>query len=79
MKVLDHPFMTCKITNFLISTEDIASDATLDVKVWDADKVKPDDEWGCHSTPVRDIVCAKLDDLGNIVDWDKNERVILDG
>lgn len=55
------------------------SDATVDVKVWDADKVKPDDMWGCASIPVRDIVKANLDKLGNVTHWTKEEHTVFDG
>ncbi|KAI8136766.1 hypothetical protein BJV82DRAFT_526545 [Fennellomyces sp. T-0311] len=63
----------------LIHQDEIANDATVDIKVWDADKVKSDDEWGCTSVPVRDIVDGKVDKLGNVTHWCKEERVVFDG
>ncbi|KAI9323256.1 hypothetical protein BX666DRAFT_35513 [Dichotomocladium elegans] len=63
----------------LISNDDVSSDANVDIKVWDADKVKFDDLWGSYSIPVRDIVQCKIDRLGNVTHWCKEERVIHDG
>ncbi|KAI9497976.1 hypothetical protein BDB00DRAFT_755787 [Zychaea mexicana] len=63
----------------LVHQEEIVNEATVDIKVWDADKVKTDDAWGCASVPVKDIVCGKVDKLGNVTDWCKEERVVFDG
>lgn len=63
----------------IITTEDIVNKSMVNIKVWDADKVKFDDEWGCVSVPVKDIVEGKVDKQGNVVDWCKEERVVFDG
>jgi hypothetical protein len=55
------------------------SESKVDVKVWDADKIKYDDMWGSVSMTVKDIVQAKLDSLGNVSSWSQEERVIYDG
>jgi len=51
----------------------------VDVKVWDADKVKFDDMWGSVSMSVKDIVQGKLDKLGNVSSYCMDERVVFDG
>ncbi|KAI9322715.1 hypothetical protein BX666DRAFT_1848608 [Dichotomocladium elegans] len=64
----------------LVYEEDVVKqDVTVDISVWDADKIKPDDLWGTASTPIREIVNAKVDKLGSLTDWCKHERVIHDG
>ncbi|KAI8976219.1 hypothetical protein BDB01DRAFT_359888 [Pilobolus umbonatus] len=63
----------------LIGKDDIVSETTVDVKVWDADKVKFDDMWGSISMSVKDIVQGKVDKLGNVSSWCQEERVIFDG
>ncbi|KAI7852946.1 hypothetical protein BDC45DRAFT_484442 [Circinella umbellata] len=63
----------------LIRQEEIVNEATVDLKVYDADKVKPDDSWGCASISVKDIVCGKIDKLDNVIDWCKQERTVFDG
>lgn len=60
-------------------TDDIVSETKVDVKVWDADKVKFDDMWGSISMSVKDIVEGKLDKLGNVASWAQDERVVFDG
>lgn len=59
--------------------DDIINDAKVEVKVWDADKIKFDDEWGTASIPVKDIVEGQVDELGDVTDWCKSERVVFDG
>lgn len=59
--------------------DDIVSESKVDVKVWDADKIKYDDIWGSVSMTVKDIVQAKLDNLGNVSSWSQEERVVYDG
>jgi hypothetical protein len=51
----------------------------VDIKIWDADKVKFDDLWGSVSTSVKDIVEGKLDKLGNVESWCQSERTVFDG
>ncbi|KAI8391172.1 uncharacterized protein BYT42DRAFT_555889 [Radiomyces spectabilis] len=63
----------------LVYEDDITADNKVDIKVWDADKVKFDDLWGSVSLPVKDIVRGKIDNLGNVADWCKTERVVFDG
>ncbi|KAG0793074.1 hypothetical protein G6F21_003887 [Rhizopus arrhizus] len=63
----------------LVHADDIVSESKVDVKVWDADKIKYDDMWGSVSMTVKDIVQAKLDNLGNVSSWSQEERVIYDG
>ncbi|KAG2204704.1 hypothetical protein INT47_012000 [Mucor saturninus] len=63
----------------LVYKDDIVSETKVDVKVWDADKVKFDDMWGSISMSVRDIVEGKLDKLGNVSSWCQQERVVFDG
>ncbi|KAI8879896.1 hypothetical protein K501DRAFT_256031 [Backusella circina FSU 941] len=63
----------------LVSQDDIVSETCVDVKIWDADKVKFDDLWGSVSTSVKDIVQGKLDKLGNVESWCQNERTVYDG
>lgn len=59
--------------------DDVVADTKLDLKVWDADKIKYDDVWGALALRVVDIVQAKVDKLGNITDWCDEERVVFDG
>ncbi|KAI9029659.1 hypothetical protein CLU79DRAFT_843161 [Phycomyces nitens] len=66
---------TLKIT----SPDDILADTKVDIKVWDADKVKYDDLWGSVSIPVKSIVQGQVDKIGNVSDWCKEERVVFDG
>ncbi|RCH86926.1 hypothetical protein CU098_002701, partial [Rhizopus stolonifer] len=63
----------------LVHADDIVSETKVDVKVWDADKIKYDDMWGSVSMSVKDIVQGKLDSLGNVSDWCQDERVVYDG
>ncbi|GAA5800941.1 hypothetical protein HPULCUR_006381 [Helicostylum pulchrum] len=63
----------------LVYKDDIVSETKVDVKVWDADKVKFDDMWGSISISVKDIVEGKLDKLGNVASWCQDERVVFDG
>ncbi|KAI9354705.1 hypothetical protein BD770DRAFT_412084 [Pilaira anomala] len=63
----------------LVYKDDIVSETKVDVKVWDADKVKFDDMWGSISMSVKDIVEGKLDKLGNVASWTQEERVVFDG
>ncbi|KAI8890295.1 hypothetical protein K501DRAFT_237324 [Backusella circina FSU 941] len=63
----------------LLSQDDIISETSIDIKVWDADKVKFDDTWGSISMSVKDAVEGKLDKLGNVESWSQKERVIFDG
>lgn len=51
----------------------------MDVKVWDADKVKFDDMWGSVSISVKDIVQGTLDTLGNVASYCQDERIVFDG
>ena len=60
-------------------TDDIVSETQVDIKVWDADKIKYDDMWGSVSMSVKDIVKGKLDKLGNVASWSQDERVVFDG
>lgn len=60
-------------------TDDIVSETQVDIKVWDADKIKYDDMWGSVSMSVKDIVQGKLDKLGNVASWSQDERVVFDG
>lgn len=62
-----------------IFLDDIVSETKVDVKVWDADKVKFDDMWGSISMSVKDIVEGTLDKLGNVASWCQQERVVFDG
>lgn len=59
--------------------DDIIADAKVDVKVWDADKIKYDDMWGSVSMSVKDITQATLDKLGNVASYSQEERVVFDG
>ncbi|KAI8391836.1 uncharacterized protein BYT42DRAFT_543323 [Radiomyces spectabilis] len=63
----------------LVHEDDIVSETKVDVKVWDADKIKFDDLWGSISISVKEIVQGQVDKLGNVSDWCKEERVIFDG
>ncbi|KAL0074495.1 hypothetical protein F4703DRAFT_1946910 [Phycomyces blakesleeanus] len=63
----------------LVNEDDILADTKVDIKVWDADKVKYDDLWGSVSLPVKDIVQGQIDKLGNVSHWCKEERVVFDG
>ncbi|KAI8375545.1 hypothetical protein BD560DRAFT_392622 [Blakeslea trispora] len=63
----------------LVSKDDIVSETKIQIKVWDADKVKFDDMWGSISIPIKDAVQAEFDKIGNIVNWCHEERVIFDG
>ncbi|KAK4515667.1 3-isopropylmalate dehydrogenase [Mucor velutinosus] len=63
----------------LVYKDDIVSETKVDVKVWDADKVKFDDMWGSVSMSVKDIVQGKLDKLGNVSSYCMEERVVFDG
>lgn len=63
----------------LFDIDDLSSDTKLDIRVWDADKIKYDDMWGSYSIAVRDILQSKLDRLGNVIDYCKEERVVYDG
>ncbi|KAL9556559.1 hypothetical protein MBANPS3_001819 [Mucor bainieri] len=63
----------------LVYKDDIVSETKVDVKVWDADKVKFDDMWGSVSMSVKDIVQGKLDKLGNVSSYCMDERVVFDG
>ncbi|RCH95171.1 hypothetical protein CU098_006546, partial [Rhizopus stolonifer] len=63
----------------LISKDDVLSETKVEIKVWDADKVKFDDMWGSVSMSVKDVVQAKLDKLGNVASWCQDERVVFDG
>ncbi|KAI9259291.1 hypothetical protein BY458DRAFT_517379 [Sporodiniella umbellata] len=63
----------------LVHADDIVSETNVDVKVWDADKIKFDDMWGSVSMSVKDIVQGKLDKLGNVSSWCQKERVVYDG
>lgn len=63
----------------LVYKDDIVSETKVDVKVWDADKVKFDDMWGSISMSVKDVVEGKLDKLGNVSSWCQEERVVFDG
>lgn len=67
-----------RVLTFL-SLDDIVSETKVDVKIWDADKVKFDDMWGSISMSVKDIVEGKLDKLGNVSSWCQQERVVFDG
>ncbi|CEP06852.1 hypothetical protein [Parasitella parasitica] len=63
----------------LVYKDDIVSETKVDVKVWDADKVKFDDMWGSVSMSVKDIVQGQLDKLGNVSSYCMDERVVFDG
>ncbi|CEJ04745.1 hypothetical protein RMCBS344292_18699 [Rhizopus microsporus] len=63
----------------LVYADDIVSETQVDIKVWDADKIKYDDMWGSVSMSVKDIVQGKLDKLGNVASWSQDERVVFDG
>ncbi|KAG1048652.1 hypothetical protein G6F43_008976 [Rhizopus delemar] len=63
----------------LVYAEDMLAETTVDVKVWDADKIKYDDMWGSVSMTVKDIAEGKLDKLGNVASWSQEERVVYDG
>ncbi|KAI8979253.1 hypothetical protein BDF20DRAFT_974130 [Mycotypha africana] len=63
----------------LVYKDDVVTDTKVDVKVWDADKVKFDDLWGSVSVSVKDIVQGKLDKLGNVESYCQEERTIYDG
>jgi Ca2+-dependent lipid-binding protein len=51
----------------------------VELKVWDADKIKFDDIWGQIGISVKDVVLAKTDKLGNVSDWCADERQVFDG
>lgn len=59
--------------------DDIVSDNQVELKVWDADKIKFDDTWGQLGVFVKDVVLAKTDKLGNVCDWCADERLVFDG
>ncbi|KAI8140241.1 hypothetical protein BJV82DRAFT_563066 [Fennellomyces sp. T-0311] len=63
----------------LINRDDISADGNVDIRVWDADKVKYDDMWGAFSIPAREIVQSKMDQLGNVTGWCQQEHVAFDG
>ncbi|KAI8377186.1 hypothetical protein EDC96DRAFT_494795 [Choanephora cucurbitarum] len=63
----------------LVSKDDILSETKIQIKVWDADKVKFDDMWGSVSIPIKEAVQAEFDKIGNITNWCQEERVIFDG
>ncbi|KAI9283000.1 hypothetical protein BC943DRAFT_281072 [Umbelopsis sp. AD052] len=63
----------------LIHEDDIVSDNRVELKVWDADKIKFDDVWGHVGMAVKDIVLAKTDKLGNVSDWCADEREVFNG
>ncbi|KAI7902890.1 uncharacterized protein BX663DRAFT_508770 [Cokeromyces recurvatus] len=63
----------------LVYKDDIISETKVDIKVWDADKVKFDDMWGSVSMSVKDIVQGEIDKLGNVKSWCQDECVIFDG
>ncbi|KAI9275789.1 hypothetical protein BDA99DRAFT_475827 [Phascolomyces articulosus] len=63
----------------LISRDDISADTNVDIRVWDADKIKFDDVWGTFSIPAREIIQSKMDKLGNVIEWCQEERVAFDG
>ncbi|KAI9252998.1 hypothetical protein BY458DRAFT_522442 [Sporodiniella umbellata] len=63
----------------LVYADDIVSEATVDVKVWDADKIKFDDMWGSVSMTVKDAVRGEIDELGNVSKWSQEECVVHEG
>ncbi|KAJ2959007.1 hypothetical protein NQZ79_g5470 [Umbelopsis isabellina] len=63
----------------LVHEDDITSDNRVELKVWDADKIKFDDVWGQIGIAVKDIVLSKTDKLGNVTDWCNDERQVFDG
>ncbi|KAI9494174.1 hypothetical protein BDB00DRAFT_819957 [Zychaea mexicana] len=63
----------------LVGGDDISADTNVDIKVWDADKVKFDDMWGSFSMPAKEILQSKIDRLGNVTEWCQEERVAFDG
>ncbi|KAH8550706.1 hypothetical protein BGW37DRAFT_457834 [Umbelopsis sp. PMI_123] len=63
----------------LVHEDDIISDNQVELKVWDADKIKFDDVWGNIGIAVKDIVLAKTDKLGNVCDWCADERQVFEG
>ncbi|KAI7861997.1 hypothetical protein BDF14DRAFT_1861374 [Spinellus fusiger] len=68
-----------EILYVLVNKDDILANTKVDIKVWDADKVKFDDLWGSTSISVKECVLGQVDDLGNVSDWTKEERVVFDG
>ena len=63
----------------LVARDDISAETNVDIRVWDADKVKFDDVWGTFSMPAKGIVQSKIDKLGNVSEWSQEERVAFDG
>ncbi|KAI7888712.1 uncharacterized protein EV154DRAFT_468602 [Mucor mucedo] len=63
----------------LVTIEDIKNEVYMNVKVWEADKVKADTLTGSISASVKDIVLARLDEYENVSSWCTEERVIFDG
>ncbi|KAI7856661.1 hypothetical protein BDC45DRAFT_437272 [Circinella umbellata] len=68
-----------EILYVLVARDDVSAETNVDIRVWDADKVKFDDVWGTFSIPATDIVQSKMDKLGNVTEWSQKERVVFDG
>lgn len=59
--------------------EDIKNEVYLNIKVWEADKIKSDTLSGSISASVKDVVLATFDEYENVSSWCTKERVLFDG
>lgn len=59
--------------------EDIKNEVYLNIKVWEADKIKSDTLSGSISASVKDVVHATFDEYENVSSWCTKERVLFDG